>query len=78
VPVLLALMTWGDRWAAGQDGPSVRLRHHGCGQHATAEVTCAHCSQPLTIEDLTMEAGPGGRAGPGTRLIAERLHRQVR
>ena len=56
----------------------MRLRHHGCGQHATAEGTCARCSQPLTIQDVTMEAEPGGRAGPGTQLIAERLHRQGR
>lgn len=76
VPVLFALVAWGDRWAAGQDGPPMRLRHHGCGQHTTAEVTCAHCGRPLTIEDVTVQAGPGGRAGPGTQVIAELLHRQ--
>lgn len=78
IPVLLALMAWGDRWAAGADGPPMRLRHHRCGQRTTAEVTCARCGQPLVLEDLTMEAGPGGRAGPGTQVIAERLHRRDR
>jgi DNA-binding HxlR family transcriptional regulator len=73
VPVLFALMAWGDRWAAGMDGPPMRLRHHRCGRRTTPRVTCASCHQPLTGEDVTVEAGPGGYTGPGTRVIAERL-----
>jgi DNA-binding HxlR family transcriptional regulator len=73
VPVLFALMAWGDRWAAGPDGPPMRLRHHHCGQRTTPQVTCATCGQPLALEEVTVEAGPGGHAGPGTQVIAERL-----
>jgi DNA-binding HxlR family transcriptional regulator len=73
VPVLFALMAWGDRWAAGPDGPPMRLRHHHCGQRTTPQVTCANCGQPLATEEVTVEAGPGGHAGPGTQVIAERL-----
>ena len=32
LPVLLALMRWGDRWTAGPAGPPVTMVHHGCGQ----------------------------------------------
>jgi hypothetical protein len=42
----------------------MRLRHHGCGQHTTAEVTCAHFGQPLTIEDVTMKAAPTDALAP--------------
>jgi hypothetical protein len=73
VPVLFALMAWGDRWAAGPDGPPMRLRHHRCGQRTIPQVTCATCGQPLALEEVTVEAGPGGHAGPGTQVIAERL-----
>jgi DNA-binding HxlR family transcriptional regulator len=40
LPVLVALMQWGDRWVAGGDGP-VRLEHAGCGERVHAELRCA-------------------------------------
>ncbi|MEW9552587.1 winged helix-turn-helix transcriptional regulator [Nonomuraea sp. NPDC050783] len=68
-PVLLALMNWGDRWYAGEDGPPVRIRHLDCG-HDTAPVTaCAHCGTELTTDNTTQLPGTGGRAGPGTRVL---------
>jgi DNA-binding HxlR family transcriptional regulator len=73
VPVLFALMAWGDRWTASGEGPPMRLRHRGCGEATTAEVTCARCGEPLALDEVTMEPGPGGHAGPGTTVIAERL-----
>lgn len=39
LPVLVALMQWGDRWIAEDDGP-VRLEHAGCGAHVHAELRC--------------------------------------
>jgi len=72
-PVLLALMAWGDRWTAGSKGPPALVRHHVCGEHATAHVTCAECGELLTQETTTPEAGPGGRTGPGTRVLGPLL-----
>lgn len=71
--VLLTLMAWGDQWTVGESGPPVRLRHESCGQMTIPQLTCSCCGEPLTPETLTAHAGPGGRAGPGTRVVAEAL-----
>ena len=33
LPVLVALMQWGDRWESGPDRARVEIRHRGCGAH---------------------------------------------
>lgn len=58
-PVLAAIMTWGDQWLAGEDGPPVTTRHHECGHPTRAMVTCEHCGQPLTADTAAHELGPG-------------------
>ncbi|UCM87927.1 winged helix-turn-helix transcriptional regulator [Streptomyces marincola] len=68
--VLLALMAWGDRWYGGQDGPPLLIRHLDCGERTTAVSACAHCGGALTSENTNHEPGPGGRAGPGTLVLA--------
>ena len=40
-PALAALMQWGDRWLAEDDGP-VELRHRECGAPVHAELRCEH------------------------------------
>ena len=39
LPVLVALMQWGDRWEHDDDGP-VRLQHTSCGASVHAELRC--------------------------------------
>jgi DNA-binding HxlR family transcriptional regulator len=73
VQAILALVAWGDKWTAGDAGPPVLLRHDRCGHTTHAEVTCAHCGEPLHPAELTPRPGPGGKPGPGTRVSAERL-----
>ncbi|MEU9788613.1 helix-turn-helix domain-containing protein [Streptomyces phaeochromogenes] len=68
-PVLLALMTWGDKWYAGSAGPPAQIRHDACGHLATPVVACDACREPLTVGDTTQLPGPGGRVGPGTQLL---------
>jgi DNA-binding HxlR family transcriptional regulator len=41
LPVLVALMQWGDRWEQ-ESGPPVELRHGGCGAHVGAVLRCEH------------------------------------
>jgi DNA-binding HxlR family transcriptional regulator len=74
VAALLALMAWGDRWTAGdKGGVPVVLRHDRCGHDTHALVSCASCGEPLRPDEVTARPGPGGTAGPGTRVVAERL-----
>ena len=69
VQAFFALMAWGDRWTAGDDGPPMRLRHD-CGALATPEVSCSECGEPLPAERVTPEPGPGARIARGTGGIA--------
>jgi DNA-binding HxlR family transcriptional regulator len=75
VDVLLAMLAWGDRWTAGDTGPPVLLRHQGCGELTRPEIRCACCGDLLHANEVTVEPGPGGSDGPGTRVVAERLAR---
>jgi DNA-binding HxlR family transcriptional regulator len=40
LPVLLALMQWGDRWLDDRGGP-LALRHRDCGETVSVSVRCA-------------------------------------
>ncbi len=60
-PIIAALMTWGDRWAA-PDGPPLEMRH-SCGARGHATVVCSECGETMGIGDARMKAGPGWRAG---------------
>jgi DNA-binding HxlR family transcriptional regulator len=64
--VLLALMAWGDSWMSGDDGSPMLLRHTACGKSARAVVTCSCCGEPLTVDELRIDPGPGARDGWGT------------
>jgi DNA-binding HxlR family transcriptional regulator len=72
-PVLLALMDWGDRWYAEPAGPPARLHHLDCGHDTAPVTTCSHCGAPLTVRNTAQLPGPGGRVGPGTRVLAPLL-----
>ena len=48
VPVLQALLQWGDRWVA--DRPPVELHHHG--HRISAAWTCETCGEPATGRDV--------------------------
>ncbi|MFE0192572.1 winged helix-turn-helix transcriptional regulator [Streptomyces sp. NPDC058989] len=80
--VLLALMDWGDRWYAGEAGPPARIHHRDCDRDTTPVTACRHCGGALTPDNTTQLPGPGGRVGPGTRvigpLIASRAPEQPR
>lgn len=71
VPVLMALTAWGDRWATPDDGPPVRFEHTTCGKRFVPQVTCSHCGEKVEPDEVRLIPGPGGRIGPGTKLIGE-------
>lgn len=49
VPVLQALLQWGDRWVA--DSPPVELHHHG--HRIAAAWVCTECGEPTTGPDVS-------------------------
>ncbi|WP_378738962.1 winged helix-turn-helix transcriptional regulator [Nocardia brasiliensis] len=72
VPVLMALMAWGDKWATPPGGPPVRLVHQDCGHQFTPQVCCSECAEPVTATSVTALSGPGAASGPGTKVLARR------
>lgn len=71
VAVLIALTAWGDRWRAPAEGPPIRFEHHG--HEARPQVSCGECGEVLDPAAITPRPGPGGRAAPGTMVVARRL-----
>ena len=54
-PVLVTLTQWGDRWAADDDGPPLRLVHEPC-EHATSpRLVCEHCGGDVNPDTVRPE-----------------------
>jgi DNA-binding HxlR family transcriptional regulator len=62
-PVLVSLMSWGDRYNA-DDGPPVLLIHEGCGHEADPHLTCSHCGEEIDAREMRPVPGPGALAPP--------------
>jgi DNA-binding HxlR family transcriptional regulator len=60
-PVLVALMQWGDRYAAGPGGPQVLLRHRDCGEPVQLQLSCRAGHVLDSARDVTPVPGPGAR-----------------
>jgi DNA-binding HxlR family transcriptional regulator len=57
--VLMVMVRWGDKWLAGEAGPPVLYRHHGCGQIGHVELRCSQCGEPMRATDIDVLPGPG-------------------
>jgi DNA-binding HxlR family transcriptional regulator len=57
-PSLIALLQWGDKYAA-PNGPPVVLEHKGCGGALDDRRRCLRCGAELQPWDVTSTAGPG-------------------
>jgi DNA-binding HxlR family transcriptional regulator len=60
-PVLVALMEWGDRHAAGTAGPAAVLTHRDCGAVVGLQLTCADGHVVGSAREVTPLPGPGAR-----------------
>ncbi|MDL5159725.1 winged helix-turn-helix transcriptional regulator [Actinomycetospora termitidis] len=63
--VVVALLGWADRWLPGPDGPTVLLRHEGCGHAVHAEARCEAGHRIDGFADLDSLPGPGARPAQG-------------
>jgi DNA-binding HxlR family transcriptional regulator len=61
VPVLLALIAWGDRHLATEAGPPVRVRHADCGEEIRLLPVCAAGHPIDAAAAVSIEPGPGAR-----------------
>jgi DNA-binding HxlR family transcriptional regulator len=61
LPVLLALMNWGDRWMADVEGPPVEIRHRDCDALVQVTITCTAGHDVLSAADNYATPGPGAR-----------------
>jgi DNA-binding HxlR family transcriptional regulator len=63
-PVLIALIEWGDRYRAGNDGPPVVVVHEECGTAVHVALECADGHRIETDTRLRLTPGPGARPIP--------------
>lgn len=61
-PVITALLAWGDRWMAGEDGPPLELTHRPCGHTMVPVQVCPHCRDAVDPHDVSVRFRPP-RAG---------------
>ncbi|MGA0603852.1 winged helix-turn-helix transcriptional regulator [Caulobacter sp. KR2-114] len=54
-PVMVALMTWGDKWLDDGQGPPNPLRHATCGAITRPKMICDQCGEPVSVNDLVSE-----------------------
>jgi DNA-binding HxlR family transcriptional regulator len=59
-PVILALMAWGDRWAA-PEGPPLLFVHENCGGAVHQEERCQKCGVAPERSQVQPVPGPGAR-----------------
>ncbi len=70
LPVLAALMQWGERWLEPPSG--VELRHRGCGERVAVQLRCA-AGHEVGIGELDLAERRGRarkRAAPGSQAGA--------
>jgi DNA-binding HxlR family transcriptional regulator len=59
-PIIVALMHWGDRYAAPA-GPPVILTHRDCGQPIRLQLTCDDGHALASAREVTPAPGPSAR-----------------
>lgn len=62
LPVVVALMEWGDRYLADPTGAPVTLQHHGCAEPVLVQLACA-AGHEVRIDEIDVHRGPGWASG---------------
>lgn len=61
LPVLVALMQWGDRWRKLPKGAPTELVHRTCNHKTTPVLVCSYCGEPLSASNVEARPGRGFR-----------------
>ena len=56
--VLVAIQTFGDKWAFGEEGPPMLWRHLGCGEISVPVACCSECGEQVRPGDAVPVRGP--------------------
>jgi DNA-binding HxlR family transcriptional regulator len=51
-PITLALMKWGDKWLADENGPPLMLHHKSCHHQLTPVMCCKNCKKEIKVQDV--------------------------
>lgn len=62
-PALVALMGWGDRWAADGQPPTL-LVHDACGDSLDQVLLCPTCDESVAPKHIRSRPGPGRDTNP--------------
>jgi DNA-binding HxlR family transcriptional regulator len=73
IPIILAMVAWGDRWEAEKVGPPTLIVHERCGKPTETVMHCSECGAELHLDELSYHRGPGSRKASGTELLQEHL-----
>lgn len=57
-PIVLALVSWGDKHMADERGAPLLHRHNKCGQIMYPVTVCSECHEPINARDIKIEIGP--------------------
>ncbi len=58
-PAVMALVHWGDRHYAGDEGAPLLHRHKACGCDFHPVQTCSACGEAVDARAVEVRAGPG-------------------
>ena len=65
LPVVHALLLWGEKHTTSPQPAPLQIRHNPCGQISDSADRCTGCGEPLTPETVTwVRLGPESRATP--------------
>lgn len=60
LPVLAAMIAWGERWLPAKGEPALFLRHRACGARLRVAAVCGECREPLAVRDVEVVRSAGG------------------
>jgi DNA-binding HxlR family transcriptional regulator len=56
-PVLMFLVSWGDKYYAGENGPPIVQHHLACGHDFKPELHCSECGEHVSPFETSPRAG---------------------